>query len=265
MLADMGAPIHVAPEFPPPSKYPRPFARFRAAGAAVRAVFRFRYMCRRKREYLQGKSEKLNPLSTFHGVAGSGSGLGLAPSLSFPRVTFSAPVVSESVGGAISASSEIHVAPGIPTAVSGIGMRPVLKLHSRTKPPSASEPSSSVARKQLGGSGFPTKQERKPAPRPQKTVSHSGSKIPNKLSFPVPRRSASSHSRPKISKKPSSFSSPKPTVGEGQSTDLKVPAQGIKEGSASKLLSSAIPQEYDPQLLEYMEGLERYRTRLSKT
>lgn len=64
MMSDMGAPISAGPSFPPPSKYPRPYARFRAIAAAVRATIRFRYICRRKSEYLQSKMVKINSLGS---------------------------------------------------------------------------------------------------------------------------------------------------------------------------------------------------------
>jgi len=64
-MADMGAPMLVNRTYPPPSKYPRPYARFRAVGAAVCAAIRFRYICRRKTEYLQSKRDKMNAPDTL--------------------------------------------------------------------------------------------------------------------------------------------------------------------------------------------------------
>ncbi len=250
MLAEMGAPINPEPVFPPPSKFPRPFARFRAVAAAVRATFRFRYICRRKREYLQVKSDRLHPILPLQPRELQKSHHEVAPSISLPRVTFSAPVMSDS-GATLSqsaASAGIHLTTRIPTATSGIGIKPVVQSHSRTKIASTSQSTSPPTKKQL-----PSTSDKKAAATKTKLS-------PKNSQRHVPM----SHSRSKISKVSPTRKGDQRKSGWGSGGVMA----HVQEGLASEFLSSALPQgagDYDPQLLEYMEGLERYRTRLSKT
>lgn len=220
MLADMGCVVSHESSFPPPSRYPRPYARFRAVGAAVRAVFRFRYMCRRKREYLQSKTEKLDPTGKITASSSEGT---ILVSSSLPKVTFSAPLASE-LGRSIgqSASSEIGMVTGIPTAVSNIGIRS--GSHSRTR----------MGQDYYGhGKGDPS----------------TGSA---KLSTKRSPKSRQHTSIPKfVAKRPSSEA-----------------IIGGEAGTSASHLATSKPSSmslYGPQLTEYMEGLERYQSRLSKT
>lgn len=249
MLAEMGAPINPEPVFPPPSRYPRPYARFRAVAAAVRATFRFRYICRRKREYLQAKSERLHPILQPQPRGLSNTYREVAPSISLPRVTFSAPVVSES-GASISPSATstgIHLATRIPTATSIIGIKPAVQSHSRTTPNQSTSPS------------------KKRSPLASDSQSKKVTAVNTKLSPQKPQHQVPpSHSGSKVSKKVS------PTrkddwIKSGQWSGGATAS--MQEGLASEFISTTLPQAggYDPQLVEYMEGLERYRTRLSKT
>ena len=249
MLADMGAPINPEPVFPPPSNYPRPFARFRAVAAVVRATFRFRYVCRRKRDYLQAKSDRLHPTLQLQPRGLRNSHREVAPSISLPRVTFSASVVSES-GASLSQSASsagIHLASRIPTATSSIGIKTAVQSHSRTNVAPASSKSTSPSKKQSSLTSD-SKSKRVAA-------------MKMKLSPQKPHHHASlSHSGSKVSKV-------SPTRKDEQKRSGDVTASARDGELASEFLSAALPQagDYDPQLLEYMEGLERYRTRLNKT
>ncbi len=250
MLADMGAPIHPGPVFPPPSKYPRPYARFRAAAAAVRATFRFRYLTRRKREYLESKSDKLNPRP----VASERSGLGPS-SFSVPHVTSSAPIISESHRiTSHSIPSGISYVSHIPTALSNTSMRPMQQSHAadplsrrkeRSSKPSSiarlsnSKPMDSHKTKP-GGNQSPIKQP-KAGLQPHKLRQHVVS-LPHR----VPKKSA----LPKSMK-------------ENRNKNSK--PGSLKTTKASTPPPSAEALTYDPQLLQYMEGLERVQTRLDKT
>lgn len=242
MLADMGCVVSHEASFPPPSKFPRPYARFRAAAAAVRAIFRFQYMCRRKREYLQSKSEKLDP--TGKSAASTSEGLILvSTAASLPKVTFSAPLVSDfSRSISRSASSGIGRATGIPTAVSNIGIRSVSGSHSRTRtvPPFSSQ--SSLAKSQepvSSGKHASTGHTKRSSPKQHEPVSipHSGSNIPRK---------SSSHST---------------TGTQGESAKKSASSASAANGGVASKSSPS----YSPQLLEYMEGLEQYQSRLNKT
>lgn len=58
MMADMGAPVDSGPKLPY-SKFPRPYARFRAIGCVVVATLRFQYVRRKKLQYLKSRVSKL--------------------------------------------------------------------------------------------------------------------------------------------------------------------------------------------------------------
>ena len=58
MMADMGAPVDSGPKVPH-SKFPRPYARFRAIGCVVVATLRFQYVRRKKLQYLKSRVSKL--------------------------------------------------------------------------------------------------------------------------------------------------------------------------------------------------------------
>ena len=237
MLADMGCVVSHEASFPPPSKFPRPYARFRAAGAAVRAVFRFQYMCRRKREYLQSKSEKLDPAGRS---AASTSPILVSSSL--PKVTFSAPLASE-LGQSISRSSSTGIGRvmGIPTVLSNTGIRAMSGAHSGTKMVpgrhslAKGHDHADSAKHSVTG---PAKHS-PPKPHQHTSVPHLRSKIPRN-----PSHSTAGSQGGSVKKSVSSASAGKEGVG---------------------LRSPSMSQAYSPQILEYMEGLERYQSRLSKT
>jgi hypothetical protein len=173
MLADMGCVVSHEASFPPPSKFPRPYARFRAAGAAVRAVFRFQYMCRRKREYLQSKSDKLDPAGKTTSSEGQ-----ILISSSLPRVTFSAPLASElGQSNSRTSSSTVHKATGIPTSVSNIGIRSMSLSHSGARMAPISSNHSFSKHREVPGSAsrsIPGRKQRQEAhPVSSKPSSHS--------------------------------------------------------------------------------------------
>ena len=58
MMADMGAPVDSGLKLPY-SKFPRPYARFRAIGCVVVATLRFQYVRRKKLQYLNSRVSKL--------------------------------------------------------------------------------------------------------------------------------------------------------------------------------------------------------------
>lgn len=58
MMADMGAPVDSGPKVPY-SKFPRPYARFRAIGCVVVATLRFQYVRKKKLQYLKSRVNKL--------------------------------------------------------------------------------------------------------------------------------------------------------------------------------------------------------------
>ncbi len=239
MLAEMGVPINPEPVFPPPSNYPRPYARFRAVAAAVRATFRFRYICRRKREYLQSKTDKLHPTLQLQPRGLRDSHREVPPSISQPRVTFSAPVVSESRASLSQSASSagIYLATRIPTATSSIRIKPAVQSDSRTN------------------------------------TQHIATS-PNNKKRPSLTSHAKATTKPELSpSKSSSQSKPKVTIVSpcGKEDEQRKSGRGSvaysQGGLSSDFLSTGLHQagNYDPQLLEYMEGLERYKTRLSKT
>lgn len=257
-------------------------------------------MCRRKREYLQAKSEKLSAPPTSCLTDSATRGTTFVPLASVPHVTFSAPIVTESERGQTfplpvinetrgsvehtlrgppgvsessrsvsqSASSDIRVATGIPTVLSGIGTKSMqLQSHSRTKTPPTKGVSKSVKQRSsqplmdnvTKSKSFSTSKQQKTklSPRQQASASHSGSKLPS-----------TSHSGSKIHKNPSLPISHKPPAKEnlqGHGVKGSTLSAKFRGDPTSDFLSTAVPEGYDPQLLEYMEGLERYRTRLSKT
>lgn len=249
MLADMGVVMHPEPTFPPPSNYPRPYARFRAVGAVVRAVFRFRYVCRRKREYLQSKSERLSPAPKLLGVEGKP-----LPPVGLPRVTFSAPVVST-----VSRNSDctpglgIRTAARIPTAVSDEGV--VSRLHSRTK----TAPASSVTvLKERQGQADTAKTRGGFAAAKQGTTTKRTSQKPHQQTARSHSTHPKSHSGSNIPKW-----SPLHALPRKGSSAGKLKASSAKTGGGGVSEPFPCHHDYDPQLLEYMEGLERYRSRLS--
>lgn len=253
MLADMGAVMHPEPTFPPPSNYPRPYARFRAVGAVVRAVFRFRYVCRRKREYLQSKSEKLGPASpklSLLGavVEGKPHASGGHPSR---VVTFSpAPPPVLHVAGTTctvsvnhsdrssSAGLGIGTSARIPMAVSNEGVLSQSRSRAKTAPASSLSSTALNAAKTRGGFAS----SKRPAQKPHQQTAHSHSTQPGSRSGSnIPKWSPLAlHSLP----------------GKG-----KLKASSAKSGGRGGVLPHR--HDYDPQLLEYMEGLERYQSRLS--
>ena len=62
LMVDMGAPISLD-TYHPYSKYPRAYARFRAAGFVVIATLRFRYVLRRKIHHLRSHISKLQRIT----------------------------------------------------------------------------------------------------------------------------------------------------------------------------------------------------------
>ena len=101
---------------PPLSKYPRPYAKFRAVGCVVRATLRFQYMRRRKLQHLRAKVSKM---SSSHKV---------------DPCTVESPVL-----GLLQAtdSKPIGVSPGIQTVLSA-------PLRKSGLPPSPQEPFSTT-------------------------------------------------------------------------------------------------------------------------
>ena len=294
MLADMGAPINPGPVFPPPSRFSRPYARFRAVGAAVRAVFRFRYMCRRKRDYLQSKVDKLNlPLklneSSSRGLLGDVPPTNV-PIIadSVPHVTTSAPIPGKTSG--------IALATGIPTVLSGFGVGSLPQVNLRTQ----SEPAPGHIRNPIPPvSGTGTQLSFKPSHKKKSKAtqvalkstskshrlhkgvpySHSRSSpplqpYPHSRSSPSRQMYAFLRSESKFPKR-SSLSPPhkaatredKKRTKSSESLKLKKKAPHVMPSSSSAH-DAPPPSSFahdDPHLLEYMEGLERLQARLSKT
>ena len=136
-MADMGAPIiNQDPAYPPSSKYSRPYARFRAVGAVVLATFRFRYVIRRKLQYLQSKMAQLDPAMKREAIFNKGN-VCVKTSIDVPFMmvnggtsygsgTFSVPAMPLTPGGLT----------GEDTDLGGIGINSSLS-HFRTKPPHA--------------------------------------------------------------------------------------------------------------------------------
>ena len=270
MLADMGAPVNTGPVFPPPSRYSRPYARFRAIVAVVRATLRFRYVCKRKRDYLQAKVEKLN-LRPIHS-----SDLYLRPKVSktdgsqqkpvimsydvmpstsvgIPQMTtISGPVINESrkIDGQ-SVPSEIGLATGIPTIPSGIGFKSHLQSRSRTAATSGGNVQARNRRSSKPSGSVHTMKKSKGA--------NSASKVTSKTYRHIPV----SHSGSKILKQSSLPAKHNPKSKENMKSRANLSRPAKLRGPSSGHLSSVAPSLLDPQLLEYMEGLERLRTRLS--
>lgn len=240
-------------------------------------------MCKRKRDYLEAKSEKFSAKSASGKDAGgvSSAVVGVPP-----RVTFSAPEVSgkpvlrlhalpkttksskpgqstsppKMSGQGIpltsqSGSSKIHMASGIPTVLSNIGTKSMQhsQSHSKTKttPPSVMTGARGTMATGKSVDAAKSHSTGKSASKPSKT----------KASPPASRNKPTSGG--KLHKKPQATHKEDVRVG-GVKRD-KASLSRFGGDLSSDYLSRAAPEGYDPQLLEYMEGLERYRTRLSKT
>ena len=245
-------------------------------------------MCKRKRDYLEAKSEKFCTKSTS---AGNETGGVTSAAVGVPRVTFSAPVVSEGRGGkpvlqlhplpkasrssktiskpgqsssppeiprqgarlvSQSGSSQIHAASGIPAVLSNYGTKSMQHSQShsknRTTPPSAT----ASVRRAKGNSADAAK-------------SRSTGKSASRTKVSPPSKSTSETKPHKKPYSPQAARKEDAPVGMGGAKRDVVSSSRLGGESSSDYLSRAASEGYDPQLLEYMEGLERYQTRLSKT
>ena len=236
MMADMGAPVDSGPKMPF-SKFPRPYARFRAVGCVVVATLRFQYVRRKKLQYLKSKVAKLKQSSgkvaDIPDAEGSTSGGDhLRRLLSQPH------------------HSAIGMSHGIQTILSGPPPQP--RVRSSFPHPQHALTSSShlLARNTHASSttSFPSVSQTSSKPRSVSTTSsQQHSKAPTKGHI-----SSSTSSKQHGSKGTRSLAS-------------KAPPLQLPSHSSSGTVTGFRGRGDDPQLVAYIEGLERLQARLSNT
>ena len=239
MMADMGAPVDSRPKTPF-SKFPRPYARFRAVGCVVVATLRFQYVRRKKLHYLKSKAAKLQQSSA--------------------KVADIPPVEgSRSRGDDLkrlqshSQHSAIGMSHGIQTVLSGPPPQPRVR------------------------SSFPypqhaiTSGSRLSASNTHPVAPSSTTSFPSVSQTSSKPRSASTTSSQQHSKAPtkgqiSNSSSSKQHGSKGtRSLVSKAPPFQLPSHSSSSTVTGFRGRGDDPQLVAYIEGLERLQARLSKT
>lgn len=127
MMADMGAPVDFTPKVPY-SRYPRPYARFRAIGCVVIATLRIQFLRRRKLHHLRSKisristSPKLTSASPIADITQSHTSPqppGINPSRGIQSVLSSAPQRSPVAHPSPYPSASTSLLGGVPPSLSG--------------------------------------------------------------------------------------------------------------------------------------------------
>ena len=173
MLADMGVVINNDKMHLPSSKYPRPYARFKAVIVTVLATFRFHYIIRRKSQYLQSKIDKYGGTISKQ--------VFFKPAMHDPVLTscsgdmFLMQPTSLPPGGLISISTTRDTIP------SGIGSKSVSL--SKTEPPQMQENTVTSSSNPIHFSGTDSLNLQRSSFRPHRTHKTSGSNNPPKKAF----------------------------------------------------------------------------------
>ncbi len=261
LMADMGAPVEPSVSRLPRSKYPRAYARFRAAVSAVIATLRFQYMRKRKLQYLRNKVGKIS------------SSLG--------RLT---PLVQEGTPRRVELVPEPSIMAGTDSSVSvsGIGMSSGIQGVLSNQPRVTGLLSSQLHQQQLTSPPLQASTSASSSHIPRFTGS--GRKPPLGVPSTSPRQGLHAHSRlPPLSHlgtdsqkrsssgarhkaKPSSKAvTSRPTMASEAASST---TSGTGRGTASQLPLKG-EQSYeagdDPHLMAYIKGLERLQTRLRTT
>ena len=233
MMADMGAPVDFGSK-PPHSKYPRPYARFRAIGCVVVATLRFQFVRKRKLHYLRSKVSRL-----------TSSALKLLPSTDEdgPRL------YTQSVDS----QPYVGLSAGIQTVL-GAPPRKATELHSALRYSHTPVTSSTSLLRAASSASSATYIPIPPAV--------AAAAVGQTLSG-----SRATHGAPQQSKAPSmkqkqkkhKTTSAKPALSPAASR----PPGGPKVVTKSLTQSREVVD--DPQLVAYIKGLERLQARLSKT
>lgn len=264
MMADMGAPVDLNCH-PPKSKYPRGYARFKAAGCAIVATFRFQYILKRKMHHLRSHINKLQRLAQksspahVRGVLSASTATTLA---SKENVSPGAAIDEDITDTAIRKPSVIGVFTGIETAPSGfvanISQPSTSRVFSQT---GTALQSSSV---QFYPRVTTTSQYNNPSSRTPD--SHSGSHS-SRSGFPYlhsvvkPLQQHQETHSPQMKK--SKRSKVSPSRNEHTSTTTYSSTQKQKPSTNSPVMSH-VDSSQDPHLVAYIKGLEKLKARLSK-
>lgn len=238
MMADMGAPVDFGSK-PLHSKYPRPYARFRAVGCVVIATLRFQFVRRKKLHYLRSKVGKL--ATSTPRLMGVGAEDG--PRLSMPSLD-SQPCIGLSAG--------------IRTVLSAPPRRST-EFHSSLRQPHVPTTSSATL---LRDSSPASSATYIPIPPAVAAAAVGQTLTSTRATHGAPRQSKAPSMKQKH-KKQKTTSASKPVLSPATSTALGTPGPGPKVAAGSLTQGREVGD--DPQLVAYIQGLERLQARLSKT
>lgn len=272
LMAGMGAPVNLD-TYPPYSKYPRAYARFRAAGCVVIATLRFRYVLRRKMHHLRSHISKLQRITetqSNHNVRGVPSATGSTNDENILHVRAS----SEDKN--LRQPSPIGVSTGIQTELSGHPATKNQHLLPVTTSQTITVPSSSLWSYSSLHSTPPQQQQH--VLSSIKLDSHSSLDCTQQVNGHHTGVSMSHHipvmkplhpcqvpqSEPYVSRATPSFCSARKS--HTSAVTCTSPSTHKQKARLAKL-PAKVPTypSQDPQLTAYIKGLERLKARLSKT